>query len=203
MKNFFRNTLTALLTTIVIISWGCKSTEKTSGDIESPETVSDSVSTTDQQNLTELQSTLINNRSKLSDVYTTQKHDMPKAFLKSDSADADLNSNPFDGFRVQILSTRDKQLADSVAQGFRMWSDSTITGYMPNAYVSFRQPFYKVHIGDFHQRNRANSFSKLIKKEYPDAWVVHDRIDPKQVPADTVSISFVRNDSLKADSLQR
>jgi hypothetical protein len=127
---------------------------------------------------------------------------MPAAFLKTDSSNESINHNPFDGYRIQILSTRELTNADSVAASFRVWSDTTITGYNAKAYVSFRQPYFKVHIGDFQQRNQANSFTQLIKQKYPDAWVVHDRINPADVPADTASFSFAKPDSTIQDTLR-
>lgn len=197
-----KNTLTTLITSftiIVIVSLGCKTAEETSTD-DGPDTPERDTAVISDEDLSELQMTLAQNRSKLSDLHTSQQHDMPEAFLKKDTSDASLNSDPFDGYRVQILSTRDVELADSVANEFRMWSDTTITGYTAQSYVSFNQPFYKVHIGDFQERDRANSFSRLVKPKYPEAWVVHDRIEPSNVPADTASFSFKEEKSEKDSS---
>lgn len=189
MKSNLINAVSALIFLIILVSLGCTATKKTTTDdgIDPAERDTAAIS---EEDLNELRRVLVQNRSKLSDVHTTQKHDMPEAFLKKDSSDTSINSNPFDGYRVQIISTRDVQLADSVAGQFRIWADTTITGYEAKAYVSFRQPYYKVHIGDFQQRDRANSFSRLIKHKYPDAWVVHDRIEPSDAPADTTSFSI-------------
>jgi hypothetical protein len=176
-----------VLLTIGIIS--CKTTEQTTPDQEDP-------SVTDRDELlSEFIAVLDDTRSSLSDVYVTQQQDIPDIYLKADSAGERINRNPYDGYRIQILSTRNVEQADSVANSFRIWSDSTIAGYTADAYVSFRQPHFKVHIGDFQIREQANKFSRLIKKRYPDAWVVHDRIEPSDVPADTASFSFVENDT--------
>jgi hypothetical protein len=198
MKSNFINTVSALAFLIILITLGCTATKETTTDDGPAPAEHDTVATSDED-LNKLQTLLAQNRSSLSDVYTSQQHDMPKAFLKTDSSDASLTRNPFDGYRVQIISTRDVQLADSMASQFRTWADTTITGYDAKAYVSFRQPFYKVHIGDFQKRNQANSFSKLIKPQYPDAWVVHDRIKPDNVPADTASFSIAEPDSSKKE----
>jgi len=187
---------------LLILAWGCSTTQQAARD-KSTAGDRDSLSA-GIENLDELQTLLAENRSKLSDLYASQKHDMPKAFLKSDSSQGSLNDDPFDGYRVQIVSTRNIQLADSMANQFRMWSDTTISGYSARAYVFFKQPFYKVHIGDFQQRQKANSFSRLIKRRYEDAWVVHDRINPENVPADTANFSFMTSeDRAKRDSLRQ
>lgn len=167
----------------------CKTTESTSPDKE------DATANEGKEPSSDFFALLDDTRSNLSDVYLSQKQDIPHIYLKEDSVGERINRNPYDGYRIQILSTRNVQQADSVANSFRMWSDSTITGYKADAYVSFRQPHYKVHVGDFQIRDQANKFSRLIKKRYPNAWVVHDRIEPSDVPADTASFSFVKNDT--------
>lgn len=179
---------------ILAIGWGCSTTEKTSSG-DQPITVESDTANL-EEDLTELQTTLASNRSKLSDVYNSSKHDMPDAFLKSDSSRS-LTGDPTNGYRIQIISTRDQSLADSMATKFRAWADSTIKGYTADSYIFFRQPFYKVHVGDFQQREQANQFSRLVKSKYPDAWVVHDRIKPKNVPADTTSFSLKKNKDKK------
>jgi len=45
----------------------------------------------------------------------------------------------------------------------------------------FRQPYYRVRVGNFKIRENAIEFSRILKNRYPDAWVVHDRIDPENI----------------------
>lgn len=194
----FQKKIPLILTVVLFLGiYGCKSTEKTTTDVDED---------TPQEELSEMSSEqramLDRTRSQLSDLYVSQKQDMPEAFLNADSASEETNRNSSDGYRVQILSTRDVAQADSVANSFRSWADSTISGYQANAYQSFRQPHYRVHIGDFQDREKANKFSRLIKFQYPDAWVVHDEIEPSEVPADTVTFSLQGSDSLTVDSLE-
>lgn len=192
----FRNISALFLSVLVIGLIGCKSTEKSVSGDESP-SMTDNRS--ERASASQMQQMLNNTRNKLSDVYASQMHDMPAAFLKADSSVNQINRNPYDGFRVQILSTRNVSHADSVANAFRVWADTTIAGYQPKVHQSFRQPHFRVHIGDFQQREKANSFSRLIKDKFPDAWVVHDRIEPSNVPADTASFSFVEDDTTAAE----
>lgn len=180
---------TSVLLVIIFIGWGCTPSEKTAGGDQPQPTAEETPEIPDDE-LGELQVTLAESRSKLSDLYASQQHDMPEAFLKKGSSEESIKRNPRDGYRVQIISTRDQPLADSVANDFRMWADTTIKGYSAEAYLSFNQPFYRVHIGDFQQRDQANSFSQLIKNKFPGAWVVHDRIEPSNVPADTATFAF-------------
>lgn len=178
------------LTVLLVISTlgitvACTTTEQTTKRDEEPETETTEEYTETQRN--ELAALLTRTRNKLADTYLTQQHDVPEAFLKVDTTD---NSyyNPFDGYRIQILTSREVNTADSVSTQFRLWADTTFTGYTPKAYVFFKQPYYKVHVGDFQDREKANTLSRIIKRKYPEAWVVHDRIDPGNVPADTTKI---------------
>lgn len=177
-----RNFLFLLLLVISGALISCKSSETTT-DRRSTTIVSDSAGT-EPTGLN-----LAAYRSSLSDLYTTQQHDMPDFFMQSNSTQEG-NRDPYDGFRVQLISTRNVSLADSVARSFRMWSDTTIANYTPEAYVFFKQPHFKVHVGDFNNRDRAIDFSRMVKRRYPDAWVVHDRINPYMVPSDTTQIGL-------------
>ena len=192
MNYFPRCFSLSIIVLFVIGIVSCKTTEQTTPDQKDP-TVTEG-----DEPLSEFIALLDDTRSSLSDVYLTQKQDIPDIYLKADSAGERIYRNPYDGYRIQILSTRNVERADSVANSFRMWSDSTISGYAADAYVSFRQPHFKVHVCDFQLRDQANRFSRLIKKRYPDAWVVHDKIEPSDVPADTASFSFVENDTTAA-----
>lgn len=180
---------TIFLTTAIIAA--CSTTEQVMG----PEEDTDGLeSIAKDKAAKEMQQILASTRNSLSDVYNTQAHDMPQTFLLTDTTNQ-VEQNPFDGFRIQIVSTRNMELADSVSNQFSAWADTTIEGYTPKAYTFFRQPFYKVHVGDFHNRTRANKLSQLIKRKYPEAWVVHDRVDPELVPADTTQIGLAKKKS--------
>lgn len=193
----------SLLSLTFLLAIGCSTTER--GTVEEKTSEPDSTFMA-FENLTSLDFLLYISRSNLSDLHASQHHDMPKNFLKKKSGNESINSDPFDGYRVQIISTRNVQLADSVANDFRMWSDTTIAGYSAKSYVFFKQPFYKVHVGDFQLRDKANDFTQLVKDKYPAAWVVHDRIEPSNTPADTATFSIITpEDRLKkmgADSVE-
>jgi len=135
-----------------------------------------------------LKKELAANRSEAKDVFT-RKNEIPAYFLKKSSSNSKKETgNPFVGYRVQIISTRNIQKADSVAATFRSWADKHIIGYFPKTYVVFDQPYYKVHIGNFQSQKRASDFTKMLKSAYPGAWVVHDRIEPDEVPKQEIRI---------------
>lgn len=131
---------------------------------------------------------LYQTRSQMSDAFSTQSHDMPEFYLQEvEEQEVDI----YQGYRIQILSTRDVEYADSTLAEFEKWADETIADYSPRGYVHFRQPYYRVRIGDFQDRDRAIELSRLIKFKYPDAWIIHDRINPYRVPADTIEFRMI------------
>jgi hypothetical protein len=44
------------------------------------------------------------------------------------------------------------------------------------AYISFTEPYYKVRVGDFRTRIEAEGFMHKILGDYPNAFVIKDRI---------------------------
>ncbi len=130
---------------------------------------------------------LFENRSFLSDRFALIQHDIPESYL-AEVVQEEREIDPSAGFRVQILSTRDVALADSTRDEFRLWASQRLAGHEVEAYIFFRQPYYRVRVGDFRNRRRAVEFSSLLKTRYPEAWVVHDRIEADRVPADTTEI---------------
>ncbi len=141
-------------------------------------------------------------RSHLKDIYATQRHDYPEQLRieKSENKEGRTSNR---GFRIQLVSTRNSSIADSTKVRFQRWLQENPTTYRPKAYESFNQPHYRVHLGDFYVREKAIQYARLIKEEFPGAWVVHDRIEPNQAPADTLEIAILPDSSaVQPDPLQ-
>lgn len=203
MKKFYP---LAVLLMILLVS--CSTTEKASKDSSGSNDGSDGSETTSDtnqpifnldpeiieeylaENMNESDRLLFENRSSLSDQFASIEQDMPEAYT-IEFVVTDQIVDQYAGFRVQLLSTRSVVEADSTKDNFRAWADENIKGYSPEAYVTFRQPYYKVRVGDFRNQQKANNFSRMLKNEYPAAWVVHDRIEPDFLPADTTQIEVV------------
>ena len=47
-----------------------------------------------------------------------------------------------------------------------------------NAYVTFKEPYYRVRVGDFRTRLEAEGFRQNIMLEYPNAFIIKDNINP-------------------------
>lgn len=85
------------------------------------------------------------------------------------------------GFRVQVVSTQDVSLAENIRAEFNTWLHQEASEYNANAYILFRQPFYRLHVGDFKSRADAIEFAQVVKRKFPDAWVVFDTINPNSI----------------------
>ena len=69
---------------------------------------------------------------------------------------------------------------------------------MPETYVFFKTPYYRVHVGDFHDRSRAYRFSNVVKRAFRGAWVVYDEVQPGRVLPDTTEIMLIEADTVRA-----
>ncbi len=75
-----------------------------------------------------------------------------------------------DGFRVQLLATTDRRKVDEVIGGFGSRYQGVYSGWIQ------AQPYYKVRVGGFANRAAATTFLQKIKTNYPDAYIVADRV---------------------------
>jgi hypothetical protein len=113
-------------------------------------------------------------RSRLSDHYINFENEIPDVFKINEN---DQTNDDDSGFRIQLVSTNDRMLADSVAMAFDMWADTAEVAGRPISYIQFRQPVYRVHVGDFLNRSVAIEYLRMIRRYFPGAWIVHDSID--------------------------
>ena len=80
-----------------------------------------------------------------------------------------------EGYRVQVLATRYFEWADSLAVIMK----NTVSD---SVYVDFEAPNYKVRIGDFIDRDSAESLQKeLVQMGYNSAWILRTRINSQAV----------------------
>jgi hypothetical protein len=78
-----------------------------------------------------------------------------------------------DGYRIQIFeesgnksSTRAREVMSELSSEYPEVS----------VYLSWQAPNFKVRVGDFRTRMEAEGFLKKIKRNYPIAWVIRDKI---------------------------
>jgi len=198
--NFYHNMKKSVLYFISItflIAIGCRTPEPVADDEPEPSIFEiDEVVAEEylREEMDEMELFLFENRVHLADRYAVLEHDIPETYLR-EAVQEEREVDEHAGFRVQILSTRSVAEADSTRDEFRVWASEWLGGYNPETYIFFRQPYYRVRTGDFRDRDMAIEFSRLLKNRYPGAWVVHDRIEPENIPADTTEfrIRDIRN----------
>lgn len=179
-------------------TWG-RGSKNTS---QSPEAAGDVTQTRSQGAPDEVTELLARTRNSLSELSEVRSAEYPDIFLLPPSVESvEEVSDPRAGFRVQLGSTRQIALADSLQEEFTAWSDSVFPGYRPSAYLLFKQPYYKVHIGDFRDRETATLLARALKRKYPEAWVVYDRIEPARVPSEGVNVLPAADDRNAAGSV--
>ena len=88
------------------------------------------------------------------------------------------NKGTIEGFRVQIFSdsgNNSKTQAQAVSDAF--------TAKFPNinAYLTFKSPNYRVRVGDFRSRLDAQRFLSEIAADYPNAFIISDKINLPKV----------------------
>ena len=109
-------------------------------------------------------------------------HDVPEALMQS-RADAGI-SQVVDGFRVQVFSSLDPDEAVQAEEDVKAWYEelpqSTRSRYgiasrLP-VYNNYKQPLYRVRVGDFTNRTQAERLMSLMSSRFANVFVVPDRI---------------------------
>jgi len=77
-----------------------------------------------------------------------------------------------EGFRVQLLATKQLTNAEKLQKELMKSLNQKI-------YIIFEAPNYKVRIGNFIDRKKAENYrQEMIKGGYSSAWIIRTRIEP-------------------------
>jgi hypothetical protein len=82
------------------------------------------------------------------------------------------SNGQYKGFRVQVLSTRDRTKA--------LNTKADLLARFPEekTYTVFQSPYFKIRIGNFIKKEDADAFRKMLSKLFPEgAFVVPDVIE--------------------------
>jgi len=90
-----------------------------------------------------------------------------------------------EGFRIQIFSSQQKTVAERRLTEARNWWDQQrqqddvqqdlFAEELP-AVIEYRQPYYRVRIGSFAERERAEEALTVVKRQYPDAFIARSTV---------------------------
>ena len=78
------------------------------------------------------------------------------------------------GYRVQIYMASGN---DALSNAELVKKDFETNFPELTAYITFREPYYRVRVGDYRTRLEANQLLKPIRKSYQDAWIIQDKIN--------------------------
>ena len=76
-----------------------------------------------------------------------------------------------EGFRVQIYSGNKRQPANQARSAFLRVHPKT------KAHLDYKQPHFKVRVGDFRTKLEALKYKNGITDEFPNCFIVKDEID--------------------------
>lgn len=84
------------------------------------------------------------------------------------------HQSTLDGWRVQIFfdsGANSKKRATDALNRFNVLYPGI------SAYLSFKEPYYRVRVGDFRTRLEAEGLMKTIRDNYPNAFATADKIN--------------------------
>jgi len=110
------------------------------------------------------------------------QHDVPEALMQS-RADAGV-VQVVDGYRVQVFSSLDRNEAvmaeEEVSEWWKGLSPRTRAEYGADStlaiYNNYRQPLYRVRVGDFTRRAEAERLMSVMASRFSTVFVVPDRV---------------------------
>ena len=90
--------------------------------------------------------------------------------LKNNEDVRDTSEIIIEGYRVQILVTRNSHSADSIRAVLSDKIDEDI-------YITYEVPYYKIRVGNCVDRKQAEELQlKLVKLGYASAWIIRTRV---------------------------
>ncbi len=79
----------------------------------------------------------------------------------------------FPGYRIQLMmESGNHALTEAQELTVKFSEDFPEVG----TYITFREPYYRVRVGNFRTRLEAENFLSQIARKYPSAWVIQDDI---------------------------
>ena len=110
------------------------------------------------------------------------EHDVPDALMNSTADDGTVVE--LDGFRVQVFSSSEREEAVRMEDEVHRWINGLSDARRAELGVSetlavysiYRQPLYRIRVGDFERRVDASRLVPALQRQFPGALVVPDRV---------------------------
>jgi len=88
-----------------------------------------------------------------------------------------------EGFRVQVFSAQDQEAAQDVREKVRRWweqvkdeAPNSVFRSSPPIVVEYSQPYYRVRIGAFAERDEAEEALAFVQEEYSGAFIARSTV---------------------------
>ena len=108
-------------------------------------------------------------------------HQVPERLLRG-RADKGVRRT-VDGFRIQVFSARDQQSAQSFREKVRRWwkenkdaAPPSALGQDPPIVIKYSQPYYRVRIGAFADRDVAEEALAFVSQTYSSAFIARGTV---------------------------
>lgn len=110
-------------------------------------------------------------------------HDVPESLMEGRAASG--TTRTMQGYRIQILNTVSKQEADKMVEDLIAWwaeqreggpASDLFRQEQPPVYTIYRQPYYRVRVGDFATRAQVQRVLPAFKQRFSAALIVPDTV---------------------------
>jgi len=107
-------------------------------------------------------------------------HQVPRRLMKG-RADEGVKQT-VKGFRVQVYSAQDQEAAQDFRERVRQWwaevqgDAPDVLGEQPPIVIEYTQPYYRVRIGAFAEREQAADALEFVQKKYSGAFVAQSTV---------------------------
>ena len=110
-------------------------------------------------------------------------HDIPDKMLDATTEEVGPTVQNVQGFRIQLVSSVEKQVAVQREEAIKAWWRSIPRSERPGffadpirVYLHYRQPYYRVRVGNFSSRQQAEQALAYIQSSFPDAFIAIDNV---------------------------
>ena len=106
-------------------------------------------------------------------------HDVPEELMTGRSGAGELVT--MQGYRIQVFSTLEKGQAEDHRQKMASWwqqqfQEGEGTSSDSPVVIRYKQPYYRVRLGNFTSRSAAERVLSSVKEQYDSAFIVPDEV---------------------------
>ena len=109
-------------------------------------------------------------------------HDVPIQLMQGQAGAGTVSQRS--GFRIQVAFAREKDVADQAVEGVHTWlqrmraENPQVNVFQMELPVHniYLQPYFRVRVGNFPSREKAEELLNLMVRDYPEAFIVVDQV---------------------------